>query len=402
MGGVRFSSLFTALLLAVLALAAFGAPPVRAQEEACAPPRPSPRLTEYRAVFLACVNDAGTNRLAIRRMRTNDETLLLTVDPSSLATSLEPESCWRCTETTDAEQSQTRFVRALQGPPQGVDTAKAVVNAGLVHSESGSGVFVTGDLCPSRLPLDRGFFERLAREGGRTLGARIPGGAKTPAASTPAAGTPPAATLGPATPVALSISGLWIMHHAADLEWLKLQEASGALAITWVNHSYSHPYAKHRPAAQNYLLTQGLDFDREVYGAERLMIEQGLTPSVFFRYPGLVSDAALDRKLGDNHLVALGADAWLAIGQSPRPGSIVLVHPNGNEPEGIRLLSRLLDQGKLPKPLRPIAEAPPASPAETAAGDVPRPGEADAGILPLDIFAQRLNDARKWLQEVKP
>jgi hypothetical protein len=332
MVGKRLSLLFAALFLAAL-----GAQPLRAQEEPCAPPRPSPRLIEYRAVFLACVNEAGTTRLAIRRMRANAEALLLTVDPSSLATRIEPERCWRCAETSDAAQSQTRFVRALQSPPQGGETAKAIENAGLIHSESGFGAFVTGDLCPSRRPLDRRFFERLAQEGGRTSGGRTPGAG---------------------TPVALAVSGLWLARHAGDLEWLKRQDASGALAITWVNHSYSHPYAKHRRMAQNYMLKQGLDFDREVYGAERLMIEAGLTPSIFFRFPGLVSDAALIRRLRESHLVALGADAWLALGPSPRPGSIVLVHPNGNEPIGIKLLSRLLDQGQLPKPLRPIDEAP--------------------------------------------
>jgi hypothetical protein len=361
-----------ALVLAVLVLAI---QPLRAQDESCAAPVPSPRLTDYRAVFLACVNDAGAARLAIRRMRTDAGTLLLTVDPKTLATRLEPESCWRCAETTDEAQSQTRFVRALQGPAQGGDAAKTLKNAGLVHSESGAGAFVTGDLCPSRHPLDRGFFERLAREGGKTPGT--------------------------GTPVALSVSGIWLAHHAGDLEWLKRQEASGTLAITWVNHSYSHPYAKHRPDGQNFMLTQGLDFDQEVYGAERAMIEAGLTPSVFFRFPGLVSDAVLNRRLRESHLVALGADAWLAIGQSPRPGSIVLVHPNGNEPGGIKLLSQLLDQGRLPKPLRPIGEAPADS--HGPAAEPGKPADADAGFLPLDMLTQRLMEARKWMiQEVKP
>jgi hypothetical protein len=334
------------LLFAALALVAFDAQSLRAQEEPCTPSSPSPRLVEYRAVFLACVNAVGTARLAIRRMQAKAEALLLTVDPQSLVTRLEPERCWRCTETSDAAQSETRFVRALQSPPQegeqGREATKAIENAGLTHSESGGGAFVTGDLCPSRRPLDRGFFERLAKEGARTA----------------EAGSPRTGIPGTGTPVALAISGRWLARHPGDLEWLKRQDANGALAITWVNHSYSHPYAKHRPAARNYMLTQGLDFDREVYGAERLMIEAGLTPSIFFRFPGLVSDADLDRRLRESHLVALGADAWLALGASPQPGSIVLVHPNGNEPDGIKLISRLLDQGQLPKPLRPIDEAP--------------------------------------------
>ncbi|MGJ0534743.1 hypothetical protein [Methylocystis sp.] len=42
----------------------------------------------------------------------------------------------------------------------------------------------------------------------------------------------------------------------------------------------------------------------------------------------------------------------------PRDGSIVLAHPNGNEPGGLRLLSRLIKMGRLPGPLRPINDAP--------------------------------------------
>jgi hypothetical protein len=36
----------------------------------------------------------------------------------------------------------------------------------------------------------------------------------------------------------------------------------------------------------------------------------------------------------------------------------LLVHANGNEPAGLRLFSRMLDQGKMPKPFRRIEEAP--------------------------------------------
>lgn len=42
----------------------------------------------------------------------------------------------------------------------------------------------------------------------------------------------------------------------------------------------------------------------------------------------------------------------------PRDGSIVLAHPNGNEPGGLRLFSRLIKMGRLPDPLRPINDAP--------------------------------------------
>ena len=71
-----------------------------------------------------------------------------------------------------------------------------------------------------------------------------------------------------------------------------------------------------------------------------------------------MADGALLEKLKGRHLVALGADSWLALGPPPRAGSIVLVHPNGNEPGGLAIFSRLLKNGKMPKPFRGIAEAP--------------------------------------------
>jgi len=37
-------------------------------------------------------------------------------------------------------------------------------------------------------------------------------------------------------------------------------------------------------------------------------------------------------------LIPIGSAAWLAKGETPRAGSLILVHANGNEPEGIRLL----------------------------------------------------------------
>jgi hypothetical protein len=244
----------------------------------------------------------------------------------SLATSLERARCWRCKDTSDAAEAETRFLRALKKPEPEPATPQVLENVGLLHGK-GEGVFVTGDLCPSRRPLDRDFLQLLAKQG-------------------------------PGTPVALSVSGLWMVHHADDLDWLKQMAASGALSIAWVNHSYNHPYVKDRPDAQTYLLTPGVDMDAEIFDTERLMIANGLTPSVFFRFPGLVSDPALMEKLRERHVVALGADSWIALGPRPRPGSIVLVHPNGNEQAGLRIFARLLEQGKMPKPLRPIIEAP--------------------------------------------
>lgn len=72
------------------------------------------------------------------------------------------------------------------------------------------------------------------------------------------------------------------------------------------------------------------------------MIERGLVPSVFFRFPGLVSAPDLVGRVAALGLVSIGSDAWLAKKQEPGPGSIVLVHGNGNEPYGVRRFLDLL------------------------------------------------------------
>lgn len=311
-----FSALCAALTLTAIA-------PASAQES-CAPPA-QPRLRDYKPVLLQCRNDAGETRLATRRMEAEGGALLLTVDPETLAAKLERAACWSCEATDDEAQKDTRFLRAVR-PPAEPDRPAILKNAGLLHGK-GAGSFVTGDLCPSRKPLDKAFLERLAKEGEKT-------------------------------PVALAVSGLWIKKHRADFEWLKETASKGALDITWVNHSYSHPYKPGRPDAATYLLTPGVDLEKETLGAERLMIEEGLTLSVFFRFPGLVADDRLIEAVRARHLIALGADAWIALGPAPRPGSIVLVHPNGNEPVGLKLFERLLEKGKMPRPFRRIEEAP--------------------------------------------
>jgi len=319
-----FGLLFCARLAG--AATAYGA------EAPCAPvdiaPSPTPaasRVKNYAPVFESCASESGSTRLAIRRMSVDGTPLILTVDPQSLQTSLERAACWRCEGTSDAAQAETRYLKALH-PPQDPTRPPALVNAGLIHG-AGGGAFVTGDLCPSRKPLDRALFEELAAQG-------------------------------PRTPVMLAVSGGWIARHGTDFAWLREKARSGALDIAWANHSYSHPYVRRLPDGRNYFLRPGVDVDREIFETEKLIIAQGETPSVFFRFPGLVADAALLENIRSRHLIALGADAWLALGLRPRPGSIVLVHPNGNEPVGIKLLLRLMQSGAMPSPLRPINEAP--------------------------------------------
>ena len=253
---------------------------------------------------------------------------LLLVDPATLTTSLDDAPAWTCAETSDAAQAQTRFGRALATPLPSTPTKSGMLrDAGLVHG-AGEGSYVTGDLCPSTKPLSRAFLKSLEQTG-------------------------------PHVPISLSISGLWLAHHAEDFHWLQAEKRAGALDVTWVNHSYTHPFAPGRPTDRDFLLRPGIDMADEIMKTERLLIAQGEAPSVFFRFPGLISDEALMDKLRAFHLIALGADSWLVLSPTvPHPGAIVLVHPNGNEPAGLKLFTRYLDAGRLPRPFRAITDAP--------------------------------------------
>jgi hypothetical protein len=307
----------------------------RAHASDCAfTPAPATRLqsmdavSDYKPVLKACVTPDGQKAIAIREMTIGGQKIALLADPEALTTRLERAACWTCREESESELSETRMGRAIHesASAPGLIHRGFLQNAGLTHG-GGQGDFLTGDLCPSEKPLARAFFTRLE------------------AAS-------------PRAPVALSISGLWLIHHFDDFRWLVDQRNSGALDILWTNHTYHHPYHRKLPDAANFLLSKGVDPEEEILDTERLLIANGETPSLFFRFPGLISSDPLMQAVSQFHLVTLGADAWLALGEKPGRGSIVLVHPNGNEPKGLTLFSADLAHGEIAAPLEPLTAAP--------------------------------------------
>jgi hypothetical protein len=317
------------------ALAAIALSSSALAEEAClyrAPPQAglggAESVANYRSMLLSCHRDDSADMVAIRSMTIDKTPMLLLADPQRLSTWIERAACWTCKDASEADLAGTRYMRAIAeaAATPGVAHRTFLSNAGLIHG-AGPGAYVTGDLCPSRKPLDRRFFEELTSSG-------------------------------PRAPVALGLSGLWLVHHIEDFHWLLSKQAEGALDIIWTDHTYHHPYAKGRPDDQTFMLTKGLDVDYEILETEKLLIANGGTPSVFFRFPGLVSNSPLMDAVRRHHLIVIGADAWLAKGQRPVEGSIMLVHPNGNEEGGIDRFARLYDKGTIPRPLEPVAAAP--------------------------------------------
>jgi hypothetical protein len=285
-------------------------------------------VEDYQPVLKTCVAADGRKAVAIREMTIKGQKVALLANPEALTTRLERAACWTCRDDREDEFHATRMGRAIResAAAPGLMHRGFLQNAGLTRG-AGQGDFVTGDLCPSRKPLDRTFFTRLE-------------------------------SAEPHAPVALSISGLWLIHHFDDFRWLVGERASGALDILWTNHTFHHPYQRRLPDDANFLLSKGVDPEEEILDTERLLIANGETPSLFFRFPGLISSDPLMQAVGQNHLITLGANAWLALGQKPGHGSIVLVHPNGNEPKGLALFSADLAHGAIAAPLEPLTAAP--------------------------------------------
>ncbi len=173
---------------------------------------------------------------------------------------------------------------------------------------------VTADMCQSSRPWERGLFDWLLQHG---------------------------AELGKPAPVGIALTGIWARRWGAELEQLIRWRRDGLLELTWINHSYHHQLSK---VGNSYLfLTDpSIDFVSEVLDLERLLLERGELPSLLFRFPGLTHDEHRLAQLNDLGLFALDADAWLAKGQPAQDDSVVLLHGNGNEHQGIELFFDLV------------------------------------------------------------
>lgn len=266
----------------------------------------SSAYADYAPFFKPLRDNKGGLWIAIRKLAEGANTRYLAIDPGSFASRMIDESEVNA-DGAGLDWKETPYARALErysGPPEGLQAS------GIRHG-NGKGLFLTIDLCPSLKKMDAGLFESAA-ELSKKSGAPLP--------------------------VAIAVSGMWMEKHSDELEFILGMEKKGTLSITWVNHTYSHPYDKNRPLEENFLLMPGVDFEREVLAEEEALIRRGLLPSPFFRFPGLVADRGLLERLKKLFLIPVGANAWVAKGERPEDGSIILVHGNGNEPEGVKKL----------------------------------------------------------------
>jgi hypothetical protein len=267
------------------------------------------KITNYK-VYYASAKRNNVDWFAIRKFEDSGKTYLLLVNPDELETKVDEAVLYNISPMSMPEArlyyEKSSYERALRKAEK---RSKSIQDAGIQSGmPSETGITLTADLCPSSRPLDRRIFTAIFEQFKKV---------EQP------------------VPIALSITGIWMRQHPQDLAWLKEMNFRDEIYITWINHSYNHRVSKSLPLKKNFLLQPGTDINYEVLETEKAMLKNGLLPSVFFRFPGLVSDQQLIYKITGFGLIPIGSDAWLAKGQKPQSGSIVLIHGNGNEPVGV-------------------------------------------------------------------
>ncbi|MCW8409083.1 hypothetical protein OQJ13_08880 [Legionella sp. PATHC035] len=279
-------------------------------------------ITDYQRTYIPVYTKDGTLSIALRTFKRNNIPSFLIVNTNNLDTRVVPITEISLTDGKNTNRlgdyaqwqiASTNYYQLLQKY-----TSKPYVmeNYGLTHARSAvSGNILTVDMCQSSVPFEKEFFDQLA-----SLSHKKP------------------------IPVAVSMSGLWLLMHQNEFQYLLDLQAKKQLIITWVNHSFSHPYYDDLPYTNNFLLSEMINEESEILLTEKYLLEENQVPSIFFRFPGLIANKKLIMKMKKFGLIPLGADAWIAKNQPITPGAIILVHGNGNEHQGITELTPKLKQ----------------------------------------------------------
>jgi len=275
-------------------------------------------ISNYKTFIGWGISKKDSKEVAVlRKFDNGNHSYYFTVSPHSLNTEIVRSDSITVTAASwpilYSRYSSTPYVKAIQ---QVAANCVSIQDAGFKQfSRSQAGIDLTIDLCPSHRPLDRIVFTDLIKE---------------------------IAKVEKPVPLAVSVTGRWMNTHPGDLNWLDSLVKAGDLSIVWINHTYNHDVVKNVTLTKNFMLAPGTNINSEVLNTEIGLLERNLIPSVFFRFPGLVSDQALFDKILSLGLIPVGSDAWLAKGQWPKEGSIVLIHANGNEPLGVHDFINLL------------------------------------------------------------
>jgi hypothetical protein len=278
-------------------------------------------VTDYRLFTGISISADGSTNVVLRKLKLRNRNSYFIVNPETLLSGIQLASM------TDVQEMPFNEINKLLGHTpyfktlsQAEENSKSYDDAGITHFlRTQKGIDLTVDLCPSKKPIDKYLFEDILFEFGK---------------------------IEKPVPVAISITGIWMEKHPGELEWLKTLEYQGKLDITWVNHTYNHRFSTMLPLRRNFILEVGTDINYEILHLEKALLEKELMPSVFFRFPGLISDHQVFEEIEGFGLVPIGSDAWLGKLQWPKSGSIVLVHGNGNEEIGIKRFLKVIKENQ--------------------------------------------------------
>jgi hypothetical protein len=286
-------------------------------------------VSQYAVTSLDCREHESERLLhAFRSLHVDGLPRLLVVDSESFETRLIDPKHLDCEDPTNMTEVNTSlYGKALA---KATSAPFPMRNDGIIHSTHDvNGIFLTADLCPaSKERFEYRLFDALET------------------AST---------KKGSPIPIALSISGKWLRRHGENFDTIIQLVQKRKIDVTWVNHSDTHPYRPGLKEQENFLLESGVSPDREIENVEIELIRRGELPSIYFRFPGLVSSPKWIAALARHSLIPVGADAWIALGEKPKSGSIILVHGNGNEPLGVTLLLKKLSEIEAIGPFLPLS-----------------------------------------------
>ncbi len=266
-------------------------------------------IHNYRIISpLLCLYD-GSIHVAIRSFDYEGIDYLLLVDIENLNTKLaKAKNCYPRKNDKEGRYfefrdfSSSRYHQILN--QYNIIENNIKDNQGLKSINKSEGVFISIDMCPSINKIEKNLFVKLKEKSKLNK-----------------------------VHISIAISGLWIIQNKEDFIWLQSLKEDDFI-ITWVNHSFTHRYYKDVDMQNNFLLLSDTVVQSEILDIERILIEHGEVPSIFFRFPGLISDEKFVEVLKKYGLVQLGARAWISKmkkDENIEKGDIILIHGNGNE-----------------------------------------------------------------------
>ena len=272
-------------------------------------------ITNYQILTNLSFSKDGKRYYALRSFVENEKEKILAVNVDTLETKVFLKS--------DISFKQKRYINSKYEKllKKSLENKESLQNGGIKNGNI-KGLFLTVDLCPSskKDPFEKNVIKMFMKKGYKNI--------------------------------AFSVTGRWLKKNKKYFLWIKSQEKNKKLNVVWINHTFTHFYSKKLPLKENFLLKKGTNLFFEITQVEKILLENGEIPSVFIRYPGLVANQKIREEVANKFgLIALGSDAWLAKGERPKDGSIILIHGNKNEPLGIKLFLKLLKQKRKFLPL---------------------------------------------------